>query len=622
VKKLLILAMVLSALLIGMPAVAVAETTHNVTPGDDIQAAIDTASPGDTIVFALGIYSLSSTLNVNKALTLTSEDPYAATKPVIDGGSTLGMIIYIAADDVTLDGLEVANGTSDLIYQSGAHSGTTIRNCVVHDSSGDEGIQLKSCTNCLVECNLVYDVAEDGISIADGSHNSVISNNEIYNVGSENAAIYVYDSYDMTVACNHIHDTPAANGIKMYKNYGGTHIIANNLIVHNNWQGGKRCYDEADGSTINIYKPRVASTYVVKHNTLADNTGVDACGNPTGHAIYVNDYDGSGFVTNVDDNIATNHNGYGIRVFFGAAVNYSHNDLWQNALGATDGNPVDGGDNIYEDPLYNTGYTLQVESPCIDAASDGKDMGVLFDECGCAPANTVPVADANGPYLVAVEQSVALDGSGSSDPDGDPLSESWVVTGDALGTIAGSTFTAGTVAGITEVTLTVDDGKGGTATDTAMVVIYDPSGGFVTGGGWFYSDPGAYVPAPSLEGKATFGFVAKYKKGANMPDGNTEFQFKAADLNFHSSSYEWLVVAGPHAKFKGVGTINGSGEYGFMLTATDSNVNGGGDVDGFRIKIWDKANGDTVVYDNKMGQGDDSNDTTALGGGSIVIHKK
>ena len=58
-----------------------------------------------------------------------------------------------------------------------------------------------------------------------------------------------------------------------------------------------------------------------------------------------------------------------------------------------------------------------------------------------------------------------------------------------------------------------------------------------------------------------------------------------------------------------------------MVTATDSDVNGGGDTDGFRIKIWDKDNGDDVVYDNKMGESEDSKTTTALGGGSIVVHK-
>jgi len=44
-------------------------------------------------------------------------------------------------------------------------------------------------------------------------------------------------------------------------------------------------------------------------------------------------------------------------------------------------------------------------------------------------------------------------------------------------------------------------------------------------------------------------------------------------------------------------------------------------VDLFRIKIWDKDNGDAVVYDNKMGEPDDSYGGTAIGGGNIVIHQ-
>jgi hypothetical protein len=113
---------------------------------------------------------------------------------------------------------------------------------------------------------------------------------------------------------------------------------------------------------------------------------------------------------------------------------------------------------------------------------------------------------------------------------------------------------------------------------------------------------------PSPEGKATFGFVSKYKKGADVPVGNTEFQFKAGDLNFHSSDYDWLVVTGSDfAKFKGTGTINGEGTYKFQIWAGD------GDPDTFRIKIWDAAT-DVVVYDNGMKQ--------EIGGGSIVVHKK
>ena len=65
-----------------------------------------------------------------------------------------------------------------------------------------------------------------------------------------------------------------------------------------------------------------------------------------------------------------------------------------------------------------------------------------------------------------------------------------------------------------------------------------------------------------MAGKTNFGFFSKYKKGATVPTGETEFRFKVADLNFHSTEYEWLVVAGPRAQSKGSGTINGAGDSG------------------------------------------------------------
>jgi hypothetical protein len=178
-------------------------------------------------------------------------------------------------------------------------------------------------------------------------------------------------------------------------------------------------------------------------------------------------------------------------------------------------------------------------------------------------------------------------------------------------------------AGVHTITLTVTDAQG--ASDEAIfqyMVVYDPDGGSVTGGGWINSLAGAYPSDPSLTGKANFGFVSKYKKGANTPTGQTEFNFRVADLNFHSDSYDWLVVAGHKAMYKGVGTINGAGSYGFMLSAIDEALTPSTDVDLFRIKIWDKDNGDVVVYDNQLGDADDADPTTAIGGGSIVIHKE
>jgi len=175
--------------------------------------------------------------------------------------------------------------------------------------------------------------------------------------------------------------------------------------------------------------------------------------------------------------------------------------------------------------------------------------------------------------------------------------------------------------GVYTVTITVTDKDGGSDVESVnqYIVVYDASEGFVTGGGWIESPEGAYIADPLLTGKANFGFVSKYKKGSNIPTGNTEFQFKTGDLNFNSYVYDWLVIAGSKAMFKGEGTINGTGKYGFMLSAVDGDLKPNGGEDMFRIKIWD---GDEVVYDNQIGNADDADPTTVIGGGSIVIHSK
>ena len=122
-----------------------------------------------------------------------------------------------------------------------------------------------------------------------------------------------------------------------------------------------------------------------------------------------------------------------------------------------------------------------------------------------------------------------------------------------------------------------------------------------------------------MTGKANFGFVSKYKKGANVPTGETEFQLHFASFNFKSASYYWLVISGARAQYKGVGTLNGVPGYEFLLTATDGQVSGGGGVDKFRIKIWNSSG---VVYDNASGPEDiDTSPQQTIGGGSIVIHK-
>jgi hypothetical protein len=249
--------------------------------------------------------------------------------------------------------------------------------------------------------------------------------------------------------------------------------------------------------------------------------------------------------------------------------------------------------------------------------------------------NPAPIASITTPAsgsIFPVNTEVSFTGSVTDNP-ADSHSAQWMFdnitqpgTVNESGGIVSATYAFATP-GVYAVKLTVTDGCGGFDNADqidgvpAIVVIYDPNGGFVTGGGWFISPAGAYTVNPSATGRANFGFVSKYVKGATVPSGETEFQFQTANFNFHSTSYEWLVIGGAKAQYKGSGTINGSGSYGFILTAIDGQVNGGGGADRFRLKIWDKVNGDPIIYDNQIGGSDSADPTTVLRDGSIVVHR-
>ncbi len=163
--------------------------------------------------------------------------------------------------------------------------------------------------------------------------------------------------------------------------------------------------------------------------------------------------------------------------------------------------------------------------------------------------------------------------------------------------------------------------------EVVFLPVYDPNGGFVTGGGWINSPQGAMTgDKADVEGKANFGFNAKYKTGKNNTsevDGNTNFQFKAGDLHFSSSEHDamQLVISGAKATYTGTGTVNGAGNHKFRVIAIDGQVSGGGGVDKFRIMIWDDNSSSSLLYDNKRGISESSDDASEIGGGSIVIHK-
>ncbi len=214
-------------------------------------------------------------------------------------------------------------------------------------------------------------------------------------------------------------------------------------------------------------------------------------------------------------------------------------------------------------------------------------------------ANDAPAALITGPATGSINPiNVAFNFTGTF-TDVAPLSASdptaaWSFDGSSsiAGSVSGSAAT-GTVAsskafsapGVYSVVLTVNDNLGGISIVDSngglkeIVIAYDANGGFVTGGGWINSPAGAYTADPSLDGQGQLRLRLEVQEGRDRAGGETEFQFHAGNLNFKSTSYEWLVVTGRKAQYKGVGTINGSGSYQFLVSVID------GTPDKIRVKI-------------------------------------
>ena len=277
----------------------------------------------------------------------------------------------------------------------------------------------------------------------------------------------------------------------------------------------------------------------------------------------------------------------------------------------------DGGSAVGIDPLHTF-------------ADDGVyDVELLVSDGSLAGTEATTAAVVNAPPVIegisipleptAVSEGVSVEAS-FLDPGTLDTHTATIEWGDGMSSDANITQGAGGGSlsavhsyqepGVYVLTATVADDDGGLDSEASdFVVVYDPSAGFVTGGGWIESPLGSLVADPQAAGKATFGFVAKYQKGAQTPSGNVRFVFHFADFDFQSESYDWLVVnaGGRRAQFKGTGTINGAGEYRFMIWAVDDSE------DAFRIRIWEELAGvEHDIYDNGIEQ--------VIEQGSIRIH--
>ncbi|MEQ9411471.1 MAG: Ig-like domain-containing protein, partial [Fuerstiella sp.] len=156
-------------------------------------------------------------------------------------------------------------------------------------------------------------------------------------------------------------------------------------------------------------------------------------------------------------------------------------------------------DNLALDPANGSIYWTDPGTQTISRADrDGSNPTVLplgtlqrpkGLAIGASPAtttNSVPTADAGGPYTISEGSSLNLDASGSTDPDTDPLTYRWDLDNDGTFGEAGepvsetATLSWATLQslgitgdGVYSMSLQVSDGRGGTTTDVFTLTVID-----------------------------------------------------------------------------------------------------------------------------------------------------
>jgi hypothetical protein len=117
----------------------------------------------------------------------------------------------------------------------------------------------------------------------------------------------------------------------------------------------------------------------------------------------------------------------------------------------------------------------------------------------------------------------------------------------------------------------------------------------------------------------SFEIVAEYKQGRSIPTG--EMQLFTPHFDFHSTSYEWLIVNDEDCGIvKGRGQMDhDTSEFGFSFVACEGSETE--TQDEIIVRIWSATDG-SPIFNNGSDTSDVSlEEATKVKGGNVQIHK-
>ena len=490
--------------------VDVLDTVINVpTEAATIQAAIDFAINGDTVLVAPGTYHERLDFH-GKAITVMSEAGPEQT--IIDAGGTGSVVTFMSGETRAsiLSGFTIRGGAA-ANFGGGVRIGSsspTVRGNIITGNHSCTGVGIYSSFGSpLIQGNRITQNAIAGCT------------------GGWGIGVYIGGNSAAEILDNEITDNTgeasSGGGVALFA--AGNAVVRNNVIARNSTAGAAGCGWGGGLVSANFSQAKIIGNLIVG-NRACFGGGVD-WGGSTGTSLFVNNtiadneasvaWPGmhvSGFDARneLHNNIITARTGPALYCENAATVSsptLTSNDIFSGesaAYGGTCADQTGLNGNISADPVFlgaaNRDYRVAMTSPVVDAGNDGAPslpstdlagFARVFDGNGDGVArvdmgalesrNRAPVVNAGADQTITAGancQGGVVLSAVASDPDGEPVTLTW---SGAFGTASGPSVSLMLPLGTHVITVTSDDGIGGRASDTVVVTVVDTTPPEITG---------------------------------------------------------------------------------------------------------------------------------------------